>query len=91
VRKKTIYLQFYMETPGGHQKSIFSTSKVEKKPKIDMGSIRRNSNKREVSRLKRKKVMRITIFADIQRSDGIPFYLSKITFLSRKSPNSSRT
>jgi hypothetical protein len=39
IRKKTFYLQDYMGTPEGHQKSIFNTSKV-KKAKIHMGSIR---------------------------------------------------
>jgi hypothetical protein len=28
IRKKTFYLQFCMETPKGHQESIFNTSKV---------------------------------------------------------------
>jgi hypothetical protein len=35
------YLQFCMETPEGHQKCIFDTSKV-KKTKIHMGSIRQS-------------------------------------------------
>jgi hypothetical protein len=39
IRKKTFYIQFCMETPEGHQKSIFNTSNV-KKTKIHMGSIR---------------------------------------------------
>jgi hypothetical protein len=30
IRKKTVYLQFCIETPGGHQKSIFSTSKLKR-------------------------------------------------------------
>jgi predicted GH43/DUF377 family glycosyl hydrolase len=30
IRKKTFYLQFSMDTPEGHQKSIFNTSKVKK-------------------------------------------------------------
>jgi hypothetical protein len=33
IRKKTFYLQFCMETPEGHQKSLFNTSKVTKKNK----------------------------------------------------------
>jgi hypothetical protein len=40
IRKKTFYLQFGMGTPKGHQKSIFNISKVKKKTKIHMGSIR---------------------------------------------------
>jgi hypothetical protein len=43
IRKKTFYLQFCMETPEGHQKSIFNTPKVKKKTKIHMGSIRQSS------------------------------------------------
>jgi hypothetical protein len=31
IRKKTFYLQFCMEAPEGHYKSIFNTSKVKKK------------------------------------------------------------
>jgi hypothetical protein len=30
IRKKTFYLKFCMETPEGHQKSIFSTLKMKK-------------------------------------------------------------
>jgi hypothetical protein len=30
IRKKTFYLQFCMETPEDHQKSIFNTPKVKK-------------------------------------------------------------
>jgi hypothetical protein len=41
ILKKTFYLQFCMETPEGHQKSIFNTSKV-KKTKIHMGSIQQS-------------------------------------------------
>jgi hypothetical protein len=31
ICKKTFYLQFFMGTPEGHQKSIFNTPKVKKK------------------------------------------------------------
>jgi hypothetical protein len=41
MRKKTFYLQFFMETPEGHQISIFDTSKVIK-TKIHMRSIRQS-------------------------------------------------
>jgi hypothetical protein len=41
IRKKTFYLQFCMDTPEGHQKCIFNTSKI-KKTKIHMGSIRQS-------------------------------------------------
>jgi hypothetical protein len=41
IRKKTFYLQFSMETPKGHQKCIFDTSKITK-TKIHMGSIRQS-------------------------------------------------
>jgi hypothetical protein len=30
IRNQTFYLQFCMETPEGHQKSLFNTSKVKK-------------------------------------------------------------
>jgi hypothetical protein len=41
IRKKTFFLQFCVETPEGHQESMFNTSKV-KKTKIHMGSIRQS-------------------------------------------------
>jgi hypothetical protein len=42
IRKTTFYLQFCMETPEGHQKSIFNTPKMKKKTKIHMESIRQS-------------------------------------------------
>jgi hypothetical protein len=42
IRKKTFYLQFCMENPEGHQKSIFNTPKAIKKTKIHIGSIRQS-------------------------------------------------
>jgi hypothetical protein len=31
IRKKTFYLQFFIGTPEGHQKSVFNTPKLKKK------------------------------------------------------------
>jgi hypothetical protein len=44
ILNKTFYLQFCMRTPKGHQKS--STSKVKKKPKTHMWSIRQRNREK---------------------------------------------
>jgi hypothetical protein len=57
IRKKTLYLQFGIGTPEGHQKSILYTSKVKKKQSLQAQSktIKKNS-KHQINQLKQKKI-----------------------------------